>query len=263
MDDNKNYFRDENFHHPKKRANSVFYIVLALSLIAIGAAVVILALSGNRNRRQAEDQRPYMQTGASDDETLQGVVGARATAEPTPLPTLRPKFPPLPTEQPQPEGAAAPTTVPAATKAPARAASTSSKANAPVSGSVTREWTLDKLIYSKTLDAWVTHNGVDLAAMLGSDVKCVFAGTIERVYQDDALGYTVVVQHTNNRTTQYANLAADIPVREGDKVNAGTVLGKIGASALSECADESHLHFVLYMNGKSVDPAEYVRIGSK
>lgn len=256
MDDRKNYFRDENIsNHPKKRTNSIFYIVLALSLLAIGAAVVLLALSANRDNRVAEET-PYVQTGVSDDENLEDAIEARATAVPSPQPTLQADFPNLPTVAPLP-------TAPAVTetKSPSRTTSTSSKAAAPVSGEVTREWTLDKLIYSKTLDAWVTHNGVDLAAALGSEVTSVFAGTVERVYEDDALGYTVIVQHTNNRTTQYSNLAADIPVKEGDKVNAGTVLGKIGDSAISECAEESHLHFTLLVNGKSVDPAEYVRLG--
>ena len=62
----------------------------------------------------------------------------------------------------------------------------------------------------------------------------------------------------NEALREYANLAAEPPLREGAKVNAGDTVGTVGDTAVSECGEKSHLHFGLYVNGESADPQEYV-----
>ena len=125
----------------------------------------------------------------------------------------------------------------------------------------TAGYAADKLIYSKTLDQWTTHKAVDIGCPQGTAVKCVLGGTVEKVYTDDQLGVTVIVKHSSDRKTLYANLNESVPVRAGDKVNAGTVLGTVGRTAISECAQESHLHFAFFVKGKAVDPTAKVKIG--
>ena len=122
-------------------------------------------------------------------------------------------------------------------------------------------YAVDKLLYSVTLDQWTTHAAVDIKADAGTPVKCVFAGTVERVYKDDALGYTVTVQHAGGRTTVYACLGESVRVKVGDRLNAGDVIGVVGTSAISECALPAHLHFAVLVEGKAKDPAKYVRLG--
>ena len=113
-----------------------------------------------------------------------------------------------------------------------------------------------------TLDQWTTHPAVDIAAKAGTDVKAVLSGTVSAVREDDVLGYTVEIKHSNGRETLYANLGSDVRVKEGDKVNAGAVIGSVGTSAISECALEPHLHFAFRIDGKPVDPKKYVRLGA-
>ena len=227
------------------------YGALALCLAIIGAAVALTSL-------------PKEEARISPLPTEKGVAEAvsEATLPPkaveealeTGLPVIRI----LPTATPEPQPTEAP---PAPTAAPPRSASADRKATAPVSGQVVWGYAADKLIYSKTLDQWTTHKAVDLACPEGTAVKCVLGGTVERVYTDDQLGVTVIVKHSSDRKTLYANLNDTVPVRAGDKVNAGTVLGTVGRSALSECALESHLHFAFFEKGKAVDPAAKVKIG--
>ena len=164
----------------------------------------------------------------------------------TPTPLTTPTPIPLPTATPEP------------TKKPASAPS---KAAPPVEGEIIFGYAVDKLLYSVTLDQWTTHAAVDIKADAGTPVKCVFAGTVERVHQDDALGYTVTVSHANGRTTLYANLGEDVRVKVGDRLNAGDVLGTVGTSAISECALPPHLHFAITVDGAAKDPAKYVRLG--
>ena len=49
-----------------------------------------------------------------------------------------------------------------------------------------------------------------------------------------------------------------VPVKEGDKVNKGHVIGYVGETASSECGIQSHLHFEYLVNGAGKDPREYV-----
>ena len=48
----------------------------------------------------------------------------------------------------------------------------------------------------------------------------------------------------------------------GTAVHAGDRIGAIGESALMEIADSPHLHYELEIDGVSVDPADYMLIGS-
>ena len=49
----------------------------------------------------------------------------------------------------------------------------------------------------------------------------------------------------------------------GDEIAAGDVIGKIGDSAVSELADEPHLHFEMTVNDVSVNPLDYITEESK
>ena len=48
-------------------------------------------------------------------------------------------------------------------------------------------------------------------------------------------------------------------VSAGDSVEAGQTSGAVGETALRERADEPHLHFAVYANGDTIDPAEFIR----
>jgi len=46
---------------------------------------------------------------------------------------------------------------------------------------VTFEYAMDRLVYSKTLDEWRAHSGVDLRADRGTPVKVVADGVVTEV----------------------------------------------------------------------------------
>lgn len=232
--------------------NNGFYIALVICLVVIGGAILLLALQ-KPEEKEAEapaDDAPIVIVGQTEDERLGEVLHA-PTIRPfspvkTAIPTAVPTAVPLPSPTPEP------------TKKPA---SSTSKAAPPVEGEIVFGYAVDKLLYSVTLDQWTTHAAVDIKADAGTPVKCVFAGTVERVYKDDALGWAVGVSHANGRATLYANLGEDVRVKVGDRINAGDVIGTVGTSAISECALPPHLHFALTVDGAAKDPAKYVRLG--
>ena len=58
--------------------------------------------------------------------------------------------------------------------------------------------------------------------------------------------------------THYANLAEELAVSAGDRVEAGQVLGTVGRTALAELGSEPHLHFAVYRNNVPQDPEAFL-----
>ena len=73
-----------------------------------------------------------------------------------------------------------------------------------------------------------------------------------------ALGVTVVLELGDGRISVYGNLDPDLPVEEGQRLQAGDPVGAVGDTAVAECGAAAHLHYELYVDGKAVDPLEYV-----
>lgn len=162
--------------------------------------------------------------------------------------------------------AAAPTTeatVPPTT-APAPPAETKAKVfrtEAPVKGDTITEYAMDCLSYNETTRDWRVHNGIDLAAEEGTEVTAAAEGTVQSVYEDDNLGYTVVISHAGGYTTQYSNLADSPCVTPGQKVSLGQTLGTVGSSALLETAMGSHVHFAVTYHNSPMQPEEFLALG--
>ena len=128
----------------------------------------------------------------------------------------------------------------------------------PVSGAVVQDYAMDRLVYNATTRDWRVHNGVDLAAAMGQEVRAARAGTVTAVYEDEAYGVTVMVRHEDGWSSCYCGLAEELSVAAGDVVTAGQVLGTVGNTALVETNQEPHLHFEVYRNGEPADPAGFL-----
>ena len=134
----------------------------------------------------------------------------------------------------------------------------------PVNGKVLKPFSGGELVKSETLDVWKTHDGADIAADTGTPVKAMNAGEVTKVAEDPLWGYTVMIDHGSGVMSFYYNLSSAVTVSEGDKVEAGQVIGAVGDTAEIEAAEASHLHFGVKKNGNWVDPIAYIDpIGSK
>ena len=128
----------------------------------------------------------------------------------------------------------------------------------PVIGRIIFDYSMDKPVYSKTLNDWRTHRGIDIEAALGTPVKATQDGVIDDVKNDPRFGHTVVIKHNKNLQTVYSSLNEKIMVKKGDKVKKGEVIGSVGNSAPFEVLKPPHLHFEVVINGEYVDPKEYL-----
>ncbi len=192
---------------------------------------------------------------------------------PAPLPPA-PSYAAVQKEEKKPEPPAEPELTPEEQAAPAQSAVTvelpptepvdltpapPSLVVAPLVGETVAAFSMEQLAYSETLGDWRTHNGVDIAAPLGTKVCAASAGTVSDVRDDDLMGTTVVIAHDDGCDTVYANLQATPTVNVGEHVTAGQVIGSVGKTALSESALPTHLHFAVTRDGEFIDPAEYVK----
>ena len=132
---------------------------------------------------------------------------------------------------------------------------------APVAGEAILGYSMEALSYNQTTRDWRVHNGVDYAAEAGTQVLAAADGQVYSVYEDDALGCTVVIRHAGGYTTEYASLGKEIPVKPGDQVSMGQCIGYVGDTALVETTYGAHVHFSVTYQNQSMDPAEFLQLG--
>lgn len=128
----------------------------------------------------------------------------------------------------------------------------------PLVGNISLDYAEDKLVYSKTLEQWTTHSGVDISAREGSAVRAVLDGTVSEIKNDPELGITITLDHGNGIRTKYGNLSTDEMVKVGQNIKKGDPISGVGKGARFELAQGPHLHFEVLVDGKNVDPKIYL-----
>jgi len=127
----------------------------------------------------------------------------------------------------------------------------------PIYGMVQKPFSPQKVLYSKTMDDWRIHLGVDVKASIGTDVNAAEGGTVTYSGYDINLGYTVKIQ-SGEYECIYSSLDSKIPVNVNDTVTKGQIIGTLSDSCISEICDDPHLHFEMKKNDQYVNPEEYV-----
>lgn len=239
-------------------AGKGFYMVLMVCLAVIGLSAWTL----------------LNQAGAGSEAENRDAAAVSGIFQELPYPVLEPQIPVIVTEQPAaaPE---APEETETAVEEPEPEEPSQSAAEQPeetkpaqaeernffvwpVNGELERDYAMEVLSFDPTMQDWRAHDGLDLAVAMGTQVKAAGDGHVTGVYEDERYGTTVVIAHANGLSSLYANLAALPTVREGDIVTVGQVIGSVGDTALCEIGEAAHLHFAMYREGMSVNPADYL-----
>lgn len=130
---------------------------------------------------------------------------------------------------------------------------------APCVGEIITDYADESLVYSKTLDEWTTHLGIDIKANKASSVVASEDGEVKSIKTDPRYGLTVIISHDDGYETLYANLLSADFVKEGDKVSKNQAIGTIGESASFEVSDPPHLHFEILKAGENVNPTTLIK----
>lgn len=154
-------------------------------------------------------------------------------------------------------------TAPAATEAtvPEPTQKKTLKTMSPVEGDPIFGYSMEALSYNQTTRDWRVHNGIDLAADDNQPVMAAADGEVYTVFEDDAMGHTVVIRHNDGYTTCYSSLSDSVAVKPGDKVTMGDTIGYAADSAIVESALGSHVHFSVTCYDEPMDPNEFLSLG--
>lgn len=115
------------------------------------------------------------------------------------------------------------------------------------------------------------HNGIDMAAPLGSYIVNWWDGQIVKVAQDNACGTHIIIRSgtwehvychligyvdANGQNPVMIDTEGGIQLSQGQVISTGTRIGRIGMTGRTT---GPHLHWVLKLNGKYIDPAQVIR----
>jgi len=101
---------------------------------------------------------------------------------------------------------------------------------------------------------WAHHGGIDIDANTGDPVSAAAEGVVSFSGVRNGYGNVVEIDHGNGYKTLYAHNSANL-VRAGDVVRAGQQIAKVGSTGRST---GSHLHFEVRLNGRQVNPRQYL-----
>lgn len=103
------------------------------------------------------------------------------------------------------------------------------------------------------------HQGQDMFADCGTPLVAALGGVVKRAGTEGAGGNYVVIHGKDRRDYVYMHLAEPPPVKDGQRVESGQPIGRVGDSGN---ADGCHLHFELwtapgwYVGGEPIDTAK-------
>jgi len=98
------------------------------------------------------------------------------------------------------------------------------------------------------------HYGIDLAVDEGVPIKATADGKVIFAGEGRGYGKHVQIDHGNGIETRYAH-ASVLKVKAGDFVRRGQVISLAGHTGT---ATGDHLHYEVRVNGKPVNPREYL-----
>lgn len=125
---------------------------------------------------------------------------------------------------------------------------------APVSGCMTSPFGVKRLHNGKPTGEY--HGGVDQRTPAGEPIRAVAAGTVTFAQQFNVLGNAVGIDHGQGLESMYLHMSK-LVATPGAQVQRGDVLGYAGSTGRST---GPHLHWVLYVNGINVNPAQWIKL---
>ncbi len=121
----------------------------------------------------------------------------------------------------------------------------------PVSGTITSPFGYRRSPFGGGMEF---HQGLDIAAPMGTTVTAAASGTVISAGWYGGYGNYILIDHGGSMATGYGHLS-QIFVSAGQSIQKGQAIGAVGSTGMST---GPHLHFEVRMNGKPTDPAAYL-----
>ncbi|MCD7971308.1 MAG: peptidoglycan DD-metalloendopeptidase family protein [Candidatus Azobacteroides sp.] len=101
----------------------------------------------------------------------------------------------------------------------------------------------------------VNNGGIDIQALSGNYAIAIYEGIVSAIFTTPGYHSSIIVKH-GDYLSVYANLS-NIPVKKGDKVSAGQILGNIYKDSAN--GDLTVLHFQLREGKKRLNPEDWLK----
>ncbi len=217
---------------------NVYFIVMGVSILAI-AALITVAVVTTQDKEDIGNINPPQDNVGDDTPT----VKPDDTKPDDTTPDLNP-------DDTKPDNKPVPTPIEIVFASPV------------ADVNVTKDYSIDTLVWHATLKQYSVHEGMDFAGSDGTEVMAVYDGVITDVKYDVLNGYTVVVKHNDTLSTTYSSLN-EPTLTVGHEVKKGEVIGTMGTTATNEYLDGAHLHLCMYEDGVLANPNKYFSFGDK
>lgn len=102
------------------------------------------------------------------------------------------------------------------------------------------------------------HTGVDISLSLGTPLHATADGVVSFADRSAGNGNIVVIEHGHGYSTVYAHNTKNL-VRSGQKVKRGEIIAYSGSTGFST---GPHVHYEVWVDGKSVNPAPFLKEGA-
>lgn len=99
------------------------------------------------------------------------------------------------------------------------------------------------------------HFGIDIVSNTNEPIKSIADGTVVYSGWSYDTGYMILIQHNENYISVYKH-NAELLKKLGEPVKSGEIIALMGNSG--ESSTGTHLHFEIWLNGRPVDPTQYI-----
>jgi len=213
------------------------------------AAEVAAALDGRIGAFQSEADAL-----AASESDLVSLISARQAAAATTTTTTAPPTTTTTTTAPVPGGGAGGAPAPSPNPAPAPTSPPATSPPPPATGG-SLMWPTSGVLTSTFGWRWgAMHQGIDIGANTGTPIYAAESGTVFFSGWMGGYGNLILIDHGDGRVTAYAHQSR-LAV-SGGPVGRGQLIGYVGSTGDST---GPHLHFEVRVNGRAVDPMQYLR----
>ena len=220
----------------KRSGNSVYYIIIALSLVLVGVAAWFAVTRITTKNNVENDVSSIESKVESKVEEYSSDIDSYIESEPT-----------LPPEDDSDNT----TSDNENTDQTTSAETPKIKAyTMPVNGEILKDFSTETLQYSATYNDMRIHAAVDIATSEGTLVSACSDGIVKEIENSAEYGKTVIIDHGDGLVIKYCGLK-NITAQKDTSVRMGDTIGAV-STVPSECTDQSHLHLEAYQNDKPI-----------
>lgn len=129
----------------------------------------------------------------------------------------------------------------------------------PLDSTLTKSYSESNVVFSKTMNDWRVHDGIDIKGNVGDNAVAINDGTVTAVYNDALWGDIIEIEHGNGLKAKYCGIKSELKAET--TVKQGQIIGTVTQIPI-EKEDGVHVHLETSVEDKAVDPVKALNLMS-